>query len=158
MTAVKLDRTRSYGSVHGEETGGAFFEQDGILFDNEGLALANQPSPNIQKLVADRERLMRANQAAKEAFEAAMAGQPVGDAPAGAAPVIVSEDAPPPAPGLDGPTVDLRGWMTGTARYQWFEISSALLKQHGFKAQNKEQAVNFLIEELKLQPEDVKIA
>ena len=43
-------------------------------------------------------------------------------------------------------------------RYQWFEISSALLKQYGFKAQNKEQAVNFLIEELKLQPEDVKIA
>jgi len=158
MTAVMLDRSRSYGSVHGEDTGGAFFEQDGILFDNEGVALKDQPSPNIQKLVADRERLMRANQAAKEAFEAAMAGEPTGSAPAGAAPVIVSEDAPPPAPVPDGPTVDLRAWMTGAARYQWFEISSALLKQHAFKAQNKDQAVNFLIEQLRLQPEDVKIA
>ena len=36
----KLDKSRGFGEVVGHE-GGAFFEQDGVLFDAEGVELFN---------------------------------------------------------------------------------------------------------------------
>lgn len=161
MTAkITLDRTRSYGSVHGEDTGGAFFEQDGILFDNDGYAIDNQPAPNFRQLADERERKMAAQAAAKKAYAAVMAGEPSGNAPAGAPPAIVPDGGPPPADGDDdtpADEVDLLGWITGKKKYQFFAIQGALIRQKSFKAQSKAQAVEFLIENLQLQPEDIKV-
>lgn len=40
----KLDRSRGYGEIMGHE-GGAAFEQDGVLFDAEGVELFNDAVP-----------------------------------------------------------------------------------------------------------------
>lgn len=142
MSTISLDRNRPYGEVHGENTQGAFFDQDGFLFDYEGNLLENLLDD------AGRARLhgMRAKEEArvraKDAYEASL--RAAGLDPT-TQPAMDAEDEPPPPA-----KVDLHAWATGQAKYQFFAVKDAMKDQYGFSPTNRDAAIKFLIDELKL--------
>lgn len=79
----KLDRSRGYGEIMGHE-GGAAFEQDGVLFDAEGVELFNDNVP--AKLAAQPKAAKAAAQpkAAKQAAQPKVAAPEPVQAPASA--------------------------------------------------------------------------
>jgi hypothetical protein len=156
MTADTLDRSRPYGTVHGEETDGAFFEQDGYLFDNEGLLLEHLLSSDQKKSLELAKAKRHAAAMAQEAYEAAMKDAGMTDVPPGAPPVIVSENAPPPVP-EPGDKVDLDGWMRGTHKYQFFAVTKAMREQFGFAASDKSSVVKFLQDALNLPDSAIRV-
>lgn len=157
MTADTLDRSRPYGTVHGEETDGAFFEQDGFLFDNEGLLLERLLTADQRKSLELMKAKRHAAEMAKEAYAAAMKDAGMTDVPPGAPPVIVSENAPPPAPEPGDAKVDLLAWMKGEQKYQFFAVTKAVREQHGFAASDKSSVVKFLQEILNLPDSAIRV-
>lgn len=143
---LTLDRNRPYGEVHGEDTGGAYFDQDGFLFDFEGklieALLTSAQRDQIDKMKAQAEAQASARAAYEQSLRAA------GLNPADAPP-MEDPEAEPPAPSQEG-TIDLAGWAMGTKRYHFFTVKSALLEQYNFSATNSDAARKFLRDELRL--------
>jgi hypothetical protein len=143
MSTTTLDRNRPYGEVHGENTNGAFFDQDGFLFDNDGNLLEHLLDDAGRARLHGIKAKEEAQARAKEAYEASLraagldpASQPTMDAE--------GEVAPAPA------KVDLHAWATGQAKYQFFAVKDAMKDQYGFSPTNRDAAIKFLIDELKL--------
>lgn len=142
---LTLDRHRPYGEVHGEDTGGAYFDQDGFLFDFEGKLIPELLTPaqraQIEKMKAQTEAQAKAKAAYEESLRSA------GLNPANEPPM---ED--PEAQQQEAPTeeIDLAGWAMGTKRYHFFTVKSALLEKYSFSAPNSDAARKFLRDELRL--------
>ncbi len=145
MSILTLDRNRPYGEVHGEDTGGAFFDQDGFLFDFEGNLLEHLLDAKARAKLENMKATAEAQAAAKAAYEASLRGAGISPADAPEMPLQGEEDAPP------APHVDLHGWVTGAAKYQFFAVKDALREQYGFSPTNKEAALVFLRNELGIQ-------
>ena len=153
-TVITLDRNRDYGTVHGEETKGAFFSQDGFHFDNEGNLLEHLMDAGAKERLARRIATDNAKKAAEAAYKKAMAeadmAEPEAPAPA---PVVTGriaalDDEPPAAE--DKPEFDFRGWYLGTTKIQWFEVQKALKEHKSFVAGTKDNAAEFLSTDLQL--------
>jgi hypothetical protein len=157
MTADTLDRSRPYGTVHGETTDGAFFEQDGLLFDNEGLLLEHLMTAEQKKSLELVKAKRHAEAMAQEAYAAAMKDAGMTDVPPGAPPVIVSENAPPPAADPGDAKVDLLAWMKGEQKYQFFAVTKAMREQYGFAASDKSSVVKFLQDTLNLPDSAIRV-
>lgn len=69
--------------------------------------------------------------------------------------------APPPAhepePELDAdgnPILDLKAWLRGEAKYQFFAVRGAVAREFHFSGHTKDQIVNYLVDTAKLVPAD----
>jgi hypothetical protein len=143
MTVITLDRNRDYGTVHGEDTGGAAFEQDGFQFDYQGNIIEELMSPEATKRYNKRLATVKAQEAAKAAYEAALADSGM-DANDPDAPRMMGAPGDPPPAEVK---VDLRAWFLGQAKYGWFEVSRAIKEDHGFAPTSKTNAAQALSEE-----------
>lgn len=137
-TYPTLDRNRSYGEVHGENTGGAFFEQDGFLFDFEGSLieglLDEAGRKRLNAMMAKKEAQELARQAYEDSLRAAgidPATQPSFDEQ--------DEEAPEAK-------VDLRAWIDGRAKYQFYAVRDAIKAEFGFSPASTILAQQYLRE------------
>jgi len=161
-TVITLDRNREYGTVHGEDTGGAFYAQDGFHFDIEGNLLEHLMDKGAVTRLEKRLAVENATRKAEEAYKLAMAeaGQaepePVKVAPAkpGRIAVTPGEDEPPAAEDVE--KFDFRGWYLGQNKVGWFEVSKALKTEMGYSANSKAAAAEFLSNELSIPLESFK--
>jgi len=142
MSTTTLDRNRPYGEVHGENTNGAFFDQDGFLFDYEGNLLEHLLDDAGRARLHSIKAKEEAQTRAKEAYESSL--RAAGLDPTTQPAMDSGDDAPVPA------KVDLHAWATGQAKYQFFAVKDAMKDQYGFSPTNRDAAMKFLADELKL--------
>lgn len=159
-TAITLDRSRSYGTVHGENTGNAAYEQDGILFDFQGDLIEELLTPAQREKIARKQAVADAERAAREAYEAVLAST----ATPAAMPGVPENSITPALPPFEASPlnttadmVDLRAWLMGTQKAQFFAVTKALKEQFGFAASDKQSAVKFLCDQFGLEPSAVRV-
>lgn len=137
-----LDRNRPFGEVHGENTNGAFFDQDGFLFDYEGNLLEHLLDDAARARLHGMKAKEEAQIRAKEAYEASL--RAAGLDPTTQPAMDSDDEAPAPV------KVDLHAWATGQAKYQFFAVKDAMKDQYGFSPTNRDASIKFLVDELKL--------
>lgn len=135
-----LDKSRSYGT-HYPPYEGAYYQQDGFHFDNDGNVVEALLSPDQKKLLDER--------AAKSAAAKAAGQQPEADKP----------PAPEPEPetaGADEEEVNLADWLKDDKAYSFMLIRDIVKARYSVWKTSKAAVVNFLVNEHKLVlPEDL---
>ena len=160
-SVITLDRNRPYGTIHGEETGGAFYAQDGFHFDIEGNLLEHLMDAGAKDALAKRLAVEHAKRKAEEAYKQAMADANMAEpeppaAPAPPKPGIIAATPGAPDDDEEAPKFDFRGWYLGQNKVGWFEVSKALKAEMGFSANSKASAAEFLSTELQIPLESFK--
>lgn len=142
---VSLDKSRSFAIVTPPENG-AHYLQDNFYFSAHG-ELVTHPAlftDKDQKRLAGMMARKRADRAAAKAFEAELAKSGMGEdeiaktveaAKAGDVKIATSDS-----------DVDIRGWATGRVKYPWFQVRAAIVAQHSISVDDKETALNRLVD------------
>jgi hypothetical protein len=127
FSAVRLDRSKPHGTVHGVIEDGIHYHQDGLPFDAHGRLIVDRLSPD-QLAFAERKgrRSARAN--------ARGGGQNRHDA---------GKDAP-----AEAGDVDLAAWLRGEGKYLFDEVRGAIRKRYSRDVASIGDAVEFLTQEL----------
>lgn len=151
----KLDRDRSYGSVH-PAIGDAHFHQDGLYYNHFGKLVTENPvDPETGKTIElfgetaqKKLKKLAALAIANEAKRKALADAGFADDGEEAA-----EDGPAAAEKFD-----FVGWLKGARKVQWFVVKQAIKDEYGRNVQNQKEAIAFLVvDEGLVEPDDVKI-
>jgi hypothetical protein len=147
---LRMDRSKPFGTVHGERLPGdihqnTHFYQDGMPFDANGhLILDAIEDPKIRAIA---ERKLKKLPAAK-AVDAAEADVDDDDNDTGG-------DNTPPEPVAPG-DVNLEAWLRGEASYPWFAITKAVRERHSSNISKQAEMVEFLVHDLKIvRPDEV---
>lgn len=124
MAKIMLDRSRYFSSVHGEITDNVFFRQDGLPFDGAG---------NLVEKALDEAGRKTVERKLKE----------IAKKPADAEPEVV-----------DPANVNLEQWLRGTVRYPYHIVQNAIRDRYHRTITNFAEAVEFLVIEQRLVPEE----
>ena len=136
---LTLDKTRSFGTIHGENEHGAHFDQDGFLFDATGAliedAMDSVQRERLKQYLAREEAISRAKAAFKEVMP---------DAPDEMVDrLITAENLEKAAqPG----EIDLVAWGRMEKRYPFHEVTKAIRERFNQSPVNKAQALEILAE------------
>lgn len=143
---LRLDRSRHYGTIHGERPPGdrhqlAHFTQDGITFDSQGFHLDDLIEDDKVRALVDR-RLKRAGAPKAEADDAGGSDDDDIDdpAPKGAGSQSQSSD------------VNLEAWLRGEEKYQWFLVTKTVRERYSQNLSKMIDMLEFLIEDEKVIP------
>lgn len=141
-TKVRLDRSRPFGTVHGERGPGdphrlAHFTQDGLHFDAGGM--------HIDELVTDdKTRALVERKLKRQA--AALKGE-VDDAGGSDEDDAQSKDTGGASSTAD---VNLEAWLRGEAKYPWFSITMAVRNRYSQNITKLGDMLEFLVEDEKV--------
>jgi hypothetical protein len=131
LSLASLDRSKPFGTVHGEPKDGVHFWQDGLPFDAQGkLALAT---------LTDEQRLRAERLARKSARLAPRRA-------AAAAAVEAADQEQAPAAG----DVNLEAWLRGDAKYLYDAVRTAIRGRYQKDCPSIGDAVEFLVLEVQL--------
>jgi hypothetical protein len=123
---IMLDRSRYFSTCHGEITDHVFYRQDTLPFDGAGHLVEKALDAAGQKLVAKR----RAELAAR------------------------GTDGEGETAKVDPNTVNLEQWLRREVKYPFHVIQNVMRERHHKTVANFAQAVDFLVFEQKIIPED----
>jgi hypothetical protein len=146
---LRMDRSRPYGSVHGERAPGdahqnVHFYQDNLPFDAQGFLVYDAITDENAKKLADR-KLKKL--VVKPADEDGDDGADEADASSS------SSDAAPAASGTSG-DVNLDAWLRGEANYQWAKITKTVRERYHQNISKQADMVAFLVLDEKIIPEN----
>lgn len=133
---VRMDRSRSFSTVHGDRTPDDFyaevhFFQDGLPFNAEGVMMADKINRKDEKLMALAERMQnRANALLAKRIER-------GD---------TDERKADPDDGV----VNLEYWLRGERRYQWPDVSNRIAAVYKKRVTSIKDAIEFLVDDQRL--------
>jgi hypothetical protein len=136
----KLDRTRSFGEVHGERRFDEQYDQDGFLFRADGTVVEEAMTD------ADRARLksvVEQNEALDAARAAFMQKLPDAD-PAIVAKLITAEGLKKPEP--EDEPIDLVAWARQEKRYNFAKVTKAFREKYNQSPVNAAQGLEILAE------------
>ncbi|MGA2129819.1 MAG: hypothetical protein ABSG76_27115 [Xanthobacteraceae bacterium] len=128
LSPASLDRSKPFGTVHGDLKDGVHFWQDGLPFDAQGK-LAGASLTDEQRVRAERLARKSARLAPRQA------------AAAGA---VDEEQAP------DAGDVNLEAWLRGDAKYLYDAVRTAIRGRYQKDCPSIGDAVEFLVFEVKL--------
>ncbi len=138
---VRMDKTRSFATVHGERSPGdphaqIHFFQDSLPFSADGVLLPNLIDKSDEKLQALAKRMQqRANALLEKRIER---GE--------------DEDVKPNDP--DEGIVRLDYWLRGERKYLWPEVSNRIGAVYKKRVNSIKDAVEFLVTDQRLVPRD----
>ena len=142
--ALSLDRTRDYGTVHGEGVPhGMLYEQDGLAFNAQGELIMALVDTDEKKALVERKLRKLAKAQAKQADDAA----PQSDGQSGATTSQDDDDDE------DAPTdaeVNIDAWARGAAKVPWVELQKVAKQRFAKVFKGKEELVEFLVYDAKL--------
>lgn len=153
-----LDRSKPFGVVTPPENG-AHYAQDGLHFDAEGVLVDDMLSADDVRKIERRSIEARANAAAAEARAKFLAdnGLSPDDPNLSTKLVEVATEAQRSAQDQTDPKdVDILGWARGEKTYPWFKVSAAAREQFSFIATDAAALAAFLVNEGKINAEDIK--
>lgn len=125
---LSLDRTRKFSTVHGEDTRGIAFFQDGFPFDARGQLHEPALTDELRKKLGPKPQ-----KAAKVKAE---------KAPRPARPDATAEG--------DKGEVNLTAWLKGEVRYKPFQVFAATRKRTGVAVTSIVEAARLLVFEQKI--------
>jgi hypothetical protein len=142
---LRMDRSRPFGTIHGERTPGdkyalAHFSQDDIFFDAQGLHIDELVEDDKVRALVDR----RLKRAAKPADDAG--GSDEDDADPG--------EPKPPGSDSSPDDVNLEAWLRGEAKYQWFAITKRVRERFSQNITKQVDMIEFLVMDEKVIPVD----
>lgn len=162
MPKIKMDRSRSYGTVHGsiapgQPYFGAAMIQDGLYFDAQGHLLIEHPDyegdtpahEKLRKVLAKKiERHMR--DAGKRQATVNAEGGP--DMPRG---IDEIDDDDEVAAEEDLEPLNLTEWAAGRQQVEWNDITQAIAQRYKKRVASIADAIPFLVKEGMIQPDQV---
>ena len=154
FSKITFDPTRPHGTIHGEDTHGATYEQDGMHFDAQGALLTDDfllpPAKRTEISKALQIRAIDEQMAAERRRKLIDAGILVED---GSTSTIDSEEGEEDA----ARAVDLVRCAQGLEKHPWFSVAKALEVQKGYKAKNQAAAIEFMLDNNMVTPDQVKL-
>ena len=140
MTNPILDRSRDFGTIHGENEHGAHFDQDGFFFDATGTLIEGAMDAKQREKLEALQEQDRALEQAREAFLNVM---PNADPEmvkklitADNLKVGVSEDE----------EIDFVAWVNGSKKYIFSKVTAEIRKRFDQSPVNRKQALEILAE------------
>lgn len=161
---LKLNKDRDHAVVF-PPLGRAHFMQNGFYFDQEGKLVNGEHvetddkgrETTINFLDPKNETRMKrllaldvANQAARAARNKALEAE-------GIDPATVPEDEDESEEAEKSDKFDLRAWARGEVKAIFSKVQEALREQHGYTATGRKSAIEFMVGEGLVEPEDVKV-
>lgn len=143
---LRLDRSRSYGTAHGERPPGdkhqlVQFTQDGIHFDAHGLHIDDLIEDDKTRALVDRRLKRQAGPREDEDDAGGSAGTGIDPSPTGGGSPASTD-------------VNLEAWLRGEEKYQWFAITKAVRDRYSQNISKQFDMVTFLVYDEKVIPED----
>lgn len=133
--ALTLDRSRTFATVHGENTDGIAFVQDGIPFDARGMLLDDKVPDDKKALVAQKKK-----KAAKLARQNDQPPSPPEGSPTGGADDDPDDDGEP-----DQTDVNFEAWLKDEVKYQPHVLFAAARKRFSKTFTNYRDLAEFLV-------------
>jgi hypothetical protein len=144
---LRMDRSRPFGTIHGERTPGdkyalAHFSQDGIFFDAQGLHIDELVEDDKVRALVDR-RLKKSS-------------KPAADGDAGGSDETDTDPAETKPAGSDSAPedVNLEAWLRGEAKYPWFAITKRVRERYSQNISKQVDMIEFLVMDEKVIPID----
>jgi len=139
MTNPTLDRSRDFGTIHGENEHGAFYEQDGFFFDATGALIEGAMDERQRAKLEQMQEQERALEQAREAFRAVMPSA----SPELVAKLITADNLKTTT---EEEEIDLVAWATGQKNYLYSKVAQKIRREFDQSPVNKKQALEILAE------------
>ena len=140
MTNPTLDRSRDFGTIHGDHEHGAQFAQDGFFFDAHDRLIEGALDEDAVKRLAELSKTAEAIEEAKAAFRKLMPN--LSDEQVNKA--INVENMKPANPNDE--EIDLVAWANGSKTYLFGRVTKLIREQFNISPANKLQALEILAE------------
>ena len=146
-SSIRLDRSRSHDVVFPPESG-AHFYQDGLYFCHEGKVVEDMIDAHGEKAIRRKTARAAAKKAAEEAYAKALAEDGVDPEQ-----IAIEVEKARETGSTDTGALDLVAWAKGEKKYQFFAVRKAFQEQHGKHINDRNDAIDWLVENGHL-PED----
>lgn len=140
MTNPTLDRSRDFGTIHGESEYGAFFEQDGFFFDATGTLIEGAMDSKQREKLEQMQEQEHALEQAREAFLAVMPSA----SPELVKKLITADNLKVADAGEED--IDLVAWGTNQKNYLFSKVAAKIRREFDQSPVNKKQALEILAE------------